>query len=195
MRGSKTIEFDFDITYSKGGQFVTTRQITVREPGLGKYDVHATMTAFVSKAALSFSKLAKEMRGAGGQQPEQSEPSAPPADDDDQDVMQLMAMGLGIDEFPKFATYVKKAMTGSPRVATVGEGTDQAITEEVWESLDQNGGMEAVNKVMSEFTGFFFEALNKRQAKRTGAATSATSSSPTKAPSPMTRRANSRLPS
>lgn len=193
MRGTKTITFDdCEFTYSKGGQFVRGNQITVREPGLGKWEVHSQMTAYVSKAALAFSRLA-----AGMQVPDRPVEDEPEVADQDeqQDVMQLMAMGLGVDEYPKFASYVKRVLTGSPRLASVGEDGESAVTDEVWDSLAENGGMEAVTRVMSEFTGFFFEALNKRRAKRSGAVTAPTSASPTKAPSPIARRPSSRLPS
>lgn len=192
MRGSKTLTFDFEFTYSKGGQFVKHNRITVKEPGLGKWEVHSQMTAYVSKAALAFSKLAADM-----QQPAriEDEASEAPNPDEEQDVMQLMAMGLGVEEYPKFANYVKRVLTGAPRLASVGEDGDGAVTDEVWESLAENGGMEAVSRIMSEFTGFFFEALGKRRAKQNGAATAPISASPTRAPSPIARRPSSRLPS
>lgn len=192
VKGIKTIDFDFDITYSKGGQFVATRQITVREPGLGKWEVHSQMTAFVGKAALAFSKLAADMAQPAG------DGEAPATDvdvDEEKDLMSLMSMGLGVDEYPKFANYVKKVLTGAPRLAYVGEDQAQAITDEVWESLAENGGMESVTRVMSEFTDFFFMGRAKRQAKRNGADTPPISASPTRAPSPTARRPTSRLQS
>lgn len=195
VKGIKQIDFDFDITYSKGGRFVTTRQITVRAPGLNRFEVHAAMTAYVNKAALAFTEIAGKLQGSAPAQPEA--PTQPPetASEDDQDVIQLMAMGLGIEKFPEFVVYVKRVLTNSPRLATAGESGDQALTDEVWESLEANGGMEAVHRVMSEFTGFFFEAMGKRQAKQSGVASAPTSASPTKGPSPIARRPSSRLSS
>lgn len=189
MKGEKTINFDFAFQYSEGGKFAEASSITVRAPGLGKFDVHTTMSAYVGKAALAFTRLASEMpqQAAAEADDDSGEPKT-----DDQDVMQLMAMGLGVDEFPKFAMYVKRALTGTPKLAHVTD-TKIGLTDEIWESIEAGGGMEAVQKVMSDFAGFFFEALGGRRAKANGAEPAPTSASPTKAASPMRPRATSRI--
>lgn len=185
MRGEKTVTFDFAFTYSDKGHFVEAREITIRAPGISKFDTHARMKAWVGKAVLAFSSIARPTAASDDEPPAQD-------GDDDQDVMQLMSMGLGVDDYTAFCAFVKKALTGST-LATVGE-SKIPVSDEIWIDLEDKGGMEAVFKVMSEFTGFFFAALQKSP-KPNGAAPAPSSASPSKAPSPTKPRALSRLPS
>lgn len=184
-RGEKVVTFDFNFTYSEKGSYVEANSITLKAPGLAKFDTHARMKGWVGKAVLAFSANAKP--AAGGQSDDEP---ARKDDDDDQDVMQIMSMGLGVDDFATFAAYVKKTLTNST-LATVGD-RGVLLTDEVWMDLEKHGGMEAVMKVMSDFTGFFFEALTSR--KKSGAAPVPSSVSPTKAASASKPRALSRLP-
>lgn len=194
MKGENTVEFDFTFQYSRGGKFEEGHSITIRAPGLGKYDVHTTMTAYVGRAALAFAKLASSDSGQPAPHADSSAEADQPSgeDQDEQDVMQLMAMGLGVEEFPKFAMYLKRVLTGTPKLARVTD-TDVGISDEIWESLEANGGMDAVHRVMSDFTGFFLGSMAARQQKPNGAAPAHSSASPTKAPSPTRQRVNSRL--
>lgn len=187
-RGVKTITFDFPISYPIDGQYQETDRITVRSPGLGKYDVYSTMKAYVGKAMLNMSKARAGMKSEVEQKialqddDDVVDVDGDDADNDEKDVMIIMAMGLSTEEYPKFATYVQKVLTGSTRLATVGAEDKVAITDEVWTSLEEGGGMEAVNRVMSEFVSFFFDALPSP--KKSGKSKSPTSSSPPRPPSP-----------
>lgn len=183
-RGEKVVTFDFNFTYSEKGSYVEANTITLRAPGLAKFDTHARMKGWVGKAVLAFTSNAKPSGAAqADEEPEQG-------GDDNQDVMQIMSMGLGVDDFATFATFVKKTLTNST-LATVGD-RGVLLTDEVWMDLEKHGGMEAVMKVMSDFTGFFFEALTSR--KKNGAAPAPSSVSPIKVASASKPRALSRLP-
>lgn len=181
MRGEKTVTFDFNFEYSHDGNFVEANTITLRAPGLGKFDVHNTMQAYVSKAVVSF---AAQLRDANKGQPDTSDNDEDVSDtseqDEDKDVMVIMAMGLDLDVYPKFASYVQKVLTNTPKLATIGD-TKMPITDAVWASIEERGGIEAANKIMSEFTSFFFDALGSKKANGKGKHHS--SASPSKGPS------------
>ena len=190
MRGEKTVTFDFNFEYSHDGNFVEANTITLRAPGLGKFDVHNTMQAYVSKAVVSF---AAQLRDANKGQPDQSTDDEDVSDtsepDDDKDVMVIMAMGLDLDVYPKFAAYVQRVLTNTPKLATIGD-TKVPITDAVWSSIEERGGIEAANKIMSEFTSFFFDALGSKKASGKGKPLS--SASPSKGPSPSNTPKTSR---
>lgn len=196
-KGVKTIDLGFEIAYSVKGQFVRTNTITVREPGLGKYEVWAAMKSFVTQAQpaiLEVAAKAQAAAAAAGHVPE-PDPEVQPeteGEDDERDIMTWMALGLGDKKFQDYFRYVKTALTNAPRLATVGD-SEQPITDEVWLEIDEKGGMEAVTRIMSEFTGFFFGGQQK-SAKPNGGATSPSSPSPPPATSTTGRRATSRLP-
>ena len=180
MRGEKTIDLGFMVDVSVGGEYVPADNVTVRAPGLGKFDVHTTMQAYVSQAVLNFSKMRGEMTAA--MESDDDDDAAPAATgDDEQDVMMIMAMGLK-SEYPAFAAYVKKVLTNS-KLASVG---DSKLTDEAWIAIEEAGGTEAALRVMSEFTGFFFDALGSK--RKTGSDKSPTSSSRTKAGSNTKKR-------
>lgn len=195
MRGEKKIDLGFDISYSMKGQFVTTRTITVREPGLGKYEVWSTMKSFVMQAQPGIFEVAAKAQAAasaGVPAAEESDDPQPESEDDTKDILSWMAIGLGEKKFNDYMRYVKAALTNAPKLATVGD-SEQPITDEVWEALDEKGGMTAVTNILSEFTGFFFGGQQK-SAKTNGGATSPSSPSPPQGTSPTGRRATSRLP-
>lgn len=191
MRGEKTVTFDFNFEYSHDGNFVEANTITLRAPGLGKFDVHNTMQAYVSKAVVSF---AAQLRDANKGQPDQSTDDDDVSDtseaqDEDKDVMVIMAMGLDLDVYPKFASYVQRVLTNTPKLATIGD-TKAPITDAVWTSIEERGGIEAANKIMSEFTSFFFDALGSKKGNGKGKLPS--SASPSKGPSPSNTPKTSR---
>lgn len=171
MRGEKVIDLGFSIDVSQGGEYVPADTVTVRAPGFrGKgFEIHTTMQAYVSSAALSF---AKQRELFAGQRDAAEEPGE---GGDEQDVMQIMSMGLGVDAYPKFAAYVQRVLTNS-ELATVGESG--RLTDEAWEKIEEAGGAESCLRIMSEFTGFFFGALGS--SGKTGSGKSPTSSSRTK---------------
>lgn len=125
MRGEKYVTFDFKFVYSEKGSFVEADTIKLRAPGLAKFDTHARMKGFVGKAVLAFSTIARPTTGGGA-----DEPPAHTDGDDEQDVMQLMSMGLDVDDFAAFCAFVKRALTGSS-LATVGD-TNIPVADEVW---------------------------------------------------------------
>ena len=185
MRGEKVIDFGFTFKYSDGGEFQEASEIVLRAPGLDKFDVHTSMKAWTGKAMLNFAQIARGETVSD----EQIEQESPDNTTDDQDVMQMMSMGLNVDEFPKFAAYVRKVLTNSKKLATVGQ-TDIPLTDATWIDIENQGGMEAVFKIMSDFTGFFLGALTSKG--QNGDGKSATLSSRTKAVSATKKRSVSR---
>lgn len=191
-RGETVVTFDFEFSYSKGGQFVPTNRIVVRAPGLSLLDIHGAMKSHVAQAqkgAMSFlvqAQAARESMGVEEEKPE--DPNAEP------DVLQLMSMGLSPDEHTKFLVYVKKVLSNRVALAYVGDAASPSpITDEVWDQIEEHGGIEAFERIVNAFTSFFFAGLSRPTSTPTnGSAESPGSASPTKAPLPMSRRERTR---
>lgn len=175
MRGEKTIDLGFTISVSQGGDYVSADTVTVRAPGFRRADIHDTMVAWVSKASINFTKLRAGLPVSD--QPIDDDEALKSIDDADQDWMQMVAMGLEVDQYAGFASYVRKVLTNS-KLASVGD-VDAKLTDEAWEAIYDQGGMEAVRRIESAFVGFFFESL--MSTKRHGNGKSPFSASPTKA--------------
>lgn len=190
-RGETVVTFDFEFSFSKGGQFVPANRIVVRAPGVAHLDIHSAMKAYASKVAMAMSEFASRAK-----QVSDEDDTNKPDPDAEQDVMALMAMGLGTEEFPKFVQYVKRALSNRHALASVGDydpANPTPITDEVWDQLESAGGMEAIDKVMSAFTNFFFEALLRQNSRtKNGSADSHGSAPATKAPLPTSRRERTR---
>lgn len=194
-RGETVVTFDFEFTYSSGGQFVPTNRVVVRAPGLALLDVHAAMKSHVAQAQkgmLDFiikTQQARDAAGVSDEQPDE-EPEQEP------DVMQLMSMGLAPEDYVKFMTFVKKVLSNRVSLAFVGDpAAPTPVTEEVWDQIERLGGMPAFEKLVNAFTGFFFVGLNPQTSPpKTGNGASPGSASATKAPLPMSRRGITRSP-
>lgn len=191
MRGEKTITLEFPVNYSSKGAFLESDKITLRAPGFAKFDVHSTMTAYVGEAMKGFITIREQMTAAQAAAEAGDEDENEKPDDEDRDVMQLMAMGLGIEKYPAFALYLKKILTNAPKLATIGEQNDP-ISDEVWMEIENAGGVDGANRIFSEFTGFFFDSLGKKLDKKSGRSSATSSATPPKAISPTKPRANSR---
>lgn len=200
MRGETIITLDEPIRYSENGSFSETHTITVRAPGLGKRHVHATMQAWVMEAISNLqNKRADLMKQAEAEAKAKNplnvddpEPGADGKDDTGEDplgVWQMMSMGLGPERFPRFQDYIMRELTGTPKLASVGDN-GSPLTDAVWESLDETGGMDAVGRVLGTFAGFFTGAPKSK--KPSGNVTSPSSPSPVMAGSRSNTRANSR---
>lgn len=175
----KTITFDHDFVYSKGGEFVTAREITVCEPNYDRRHVYRTMRAYLAKADLAMMKFYADMTAGQKTSDPDDVPLEPKMDDApkkaavEPDVLDQMRMALGLEGFPTFCDYVQKELTGCKQLAFVG--TDMAgeirdrspITEEVWMAISKAGGMEAIDKVLSAFASFF-SGYQPETAKTTG---------------------------
>lgn len=190
-RGETVVTFDFEFTYSSGGQFVSTNRIVVRAPGLSLLDVHGTMKSFTSQAQrgmmefiIKAQQARKDLPADEDEQGEQIEP----------DVLELMAMGLPSEDYPRFLSYVKKALSNRVSLAYVGDPTaPHPITDEVWLDIEKHGGIDAFYTIARAFTGFFFSGPSPQTSPpKNGTDASPISASATKAPLPMSRRATTR---
>lgn len=191
MRGEKKIEFDFSFQYSENGSFAEASSITVRAPGLGKYDVHTTMQSFIGKASLGFRKAHQGVSEPSSEGPViDDEPAEAVSEKDhDENVLMLISMGLSTEEYQKFTTYLYRALTNCPKLASVGD-TKEPVTEAVWLSIEENGGIAAFEKVVSAFVGFFL--VSPRSQKTNGRSVPTTSASPPRATSPTSAPRKSR---
>ena len=175
MRGEKTIEFDFEFTYSRKGSFMKGSRITLREPGLGKRQVHATMTAFMSEAmlgqmrhlsAFQEASKAKELQKAADAEDEEAEDQdeAELETETERNVLATMAAGLGTEKFPAFMDYVIKALTEAPKLASI-EDSEVGLTHATLEEIAENGGMEAIDRIVGVFASFFDDTARARRKK------------------------------
>lgn len=200
MRGEKTITLDYEILYSKGGQFVPTNIITVRAPSLDQYKIHSLMQSWTSEGALGWRKanaetLAKLEAAAEAAQAApapQAGAAETPAEDVQIDVMHMMSQGLPPERYAIFSQFVMDTLKNNPRLAYVGGDEKAPITDHVMQQIGEQGGIADWDRIASDFSGFFMLGTGSRQ-KPSGADSSPTSVSPIKAPSPSPKRANSRL--
>ena len=82
MRGEKTINFDYELLYSKAGAFVPATSITVRAPGLDQYKIHSRMQAWVAEAANGLRKAFSQVAApAGAGDDEKDKPEEVDVDD------------------------------------------------------------------------------------------------------------------
>lgn len=157
----KTIRFDFEFEYPAHGRNERASAITVCEPPYAQRDVLRRMQAYVAEMQRGIMKTftpeqldeAARRREQGGSN-QGEEPEAETAAIEN---LASMRMGLGVEEYVKFADYVQRALTNAKGLAFVGEDPDSRvpITDLVWVNLSNAGGMEAVDRVLSEFVGFF----------------------------------------
>jgi hypothetical protein len=195
MRGEKTIDLGVTFRYPNGkGQYEETSAVTVRAPGLSMFHVHTRMQAWVVDGLVG--AMNKVVREKGAEQARAD--AAAEADADQQAeqeehpgdvIMDRMAIGLG-ERYPDFAVYIKKVLTNS---ALVSVGAGGRMTDEAWEAIEAEAGMQGVLVVLGTFAGFFLGSGPSK--KPNGNASSTISSSDTKAalmpPGPKKRHLSS----
>ena len=96
----------------------------------------------------------------------------------------------------EFAEFVMATLKNNHRLAWVGDEAkaSTALTDHVVQQIVEKGGLADLDRIFSDFAGFFMLGQGSK-AEKSGSASATTSVSPTKATSPTPRRANSRLQS
>lgn len=153
MRGTQTITFDFDFDYAHKGEFDTANAIVVKAPGLKDYAVHAWMKAAVTDALFNFAGRFAHLRDQAGE-----EAGGGTSDSDEQDSLMILSGGMG-KAFPEFVERLRKTLTKAPHLAHVAVEGEPPLTDKVWESLAEKGGLEACDRVLSGFCGLFLHDL------------------------------------
>ncbi len=181
---TKTVTFhDFTFRYSRRGQFEDACSITVCEPNFEKRAVHAKMSAMVFDALI---KAQQRVARPQSEEAPQVEPAAAAAASDGSDVEVLagadqaepdylihMQMGMPSSDYSAFLEYARVQLTGDRRLAFVGDDTSGPVKERipidegVWMSLAEEGGMDAVNRVLSAFVSFFHPAARQKRTSGT----------------------------
>ena len=163
MRGTKQITFPFEFQYSEGGSFKKEFAVTLRAPSLGQFKVHNQMTAYAWMAEIGIAARFADIKRPEPSAPDASEPQEPAAEETDQDkatrAMSVFAMGLGAEKYPEFVDFLKAKLTRNAALARVGD-TSVALTDEVWESIEAEGGMDAVMLILGSFAGFFLRTAD-----------------------------------
>lgn len=195
MRGEKTVDLGYEITYPYKGQEYPSSEITVRAPGMSMYRTHSLMQAWTIKGANGWRKAyaddIEKARKAAGDAPAVA-PEKTDDGDTEVDVMAMMAAGLG-DQFAEFSAFVLDTLKNNIHLASIGPADMRApISDLVLKQIDEAEGPDGWNRVASEFTGFFMLGQPSK-AKTSGADSSPPSASATKEASPTPKRVNSRL--
>jgi hypothetical protein len=184
-QGEKVVIFDFQYKYSDSGQFKEEFAVTVRAPSLADFSIHNVMTAYAAEAQQNnqaagmkmFSSISSEQLDAmfkerranrDGEQTDLVELDT----DMVTRVISTYAAGLGAEKFDRFMAFLKKTLTGNPRLVTVGE-TKIPLKDAEWEAIAQAGGMDAITQIMATFAGFFLEALPSKSPSANGDASQA----------------------
>lgn len=149
-----TVSFDFEFKYPAKGAYEFATAITVCEPNWDKRQVYRKMHAYVAEAQKGMLKM---FTNSDLQAQAESSTKTDDSEPGDIDPLQIMRMGLGVEMYPTFVEWLTRELTNSKALAFVGTDTDARIpvTEEVWMNLEEAGGMEAVDKVVGAFAGFF----------------------------------------
>lgn len=193
MHGEVTLNFE-PFRISENGNFEEVTTVTLRAPALGKRHVHITMQTWVMEAFSEMQRKRPELFKAEVESSvaigDEDAPKAVKKNNEDphkeaKGMWQMMQMGLGHDVFPRFADYVMNELTGSPRLATVGEN-GVALTESAWEAIVDANGMDTIAIICGTFVGFF--TGDQKSPKGNGSATSPSSSSRAKAGSRSSTR-------
>ena len=170
----KVINFDFEFTYSRGGQILSESSICVAEPNYDKQTVFHKMRAFATLAE-------KGVLDWLSRQPvREAKTDAVAADKPTDDsaanaisALDSLRFGLPSDDYIRMVDYVQKELTASPSLAWVGFDTTQpradraVLNHGVWESIGIHGGMDAIEKVVSEFADFFLGRDSKKSSSAT----------------------------
>ncbi len=161
IAGVKKIKFDFEFTYSKGGDDDLGDTIVLIEPGYDDLEVHARMTSLVTKGL--FGALPSIRALEPKDQSEDTAAKSPDTSNKEGDDMWLMALGMSDKKYIEFVTYVKKLLTNDARYAHIG-GEEIGITDMLWEEIGRQGGKQEIDRILSEFAGFFIEAMQEKKA-------------------------------
>lgn len=155
IAGIKKITFDFSFTYSKGGDEEIGDTIVLKEPSYSELETHARMTSLVTKglfAAMPHMKdivdvedKAVEIKSAGKKSQDRS-------------ALFLMSLGMNDKKYIEFVSYVKNLLTNNSRYAFI-DGSEVGIADLTWKEIEKEGGKAAIDRVLSEFTSFFIEAM------------------------------------
>lgn len=162
----KVVTFDFVFKYPRSGHFAEESAICVAEPNYAKQAVFHRMRTFATQAE-------KGVIAWLATQPPRETPAASSDSKDDNKESEISALdslrfGLPPETYLDLVDYVQKALSSSPQLAWVGADADQPMAERValnpsiWESLGTEGGMDAVEQVVSEFASFFLGRATKK---------------------------------
>lgn len=156
MRGKKLVQLPINFKYSDAGAFKEDCAVTISAPALDQFKVHSKMMAFASEAetnlAIKFASVERPKSDAP--EPEKEEQKEETDEEMADRVLGIYAMGLGTEKFPEFMEYVKAVLTGNSKLASVGD-TNIPLRAESWDSIDLEGGLEAVSLLIATFAGFF----------------------------------------
>jgi hypothetical protein len=164
---SKTIEFDFSFTYSKGGQYEEAKSVTVCEPNFDNRAVFRKMSGYI---ALAQKGLVKTFSGLSRSQiEEQVEEKAPVEAPAEAEALATLSMGLEIDAYEEMLRFVEKALTSNKHLAYVGNDPQSRVpvTEEVWRNIAEAGGLEQMERVIGAFASFFMGTPSAKTSPKT----------------------------
>lgn len=155
VAGVTKIKFDFEFTYSKDGDEDIGDTIVLNAPNFQQSEIHYRMTSFVTKGI--FSAMPQLEKAAGISDDDKSDDKND--SDEEQNYMLIMALGMDDKQFVEFTKYVKQILTNNPDLARI-DNEQIGITDLLWQQIAENGGPQAVDRVLSAFIHFFMAALN-----------------------------------
>lgn len=164
IAGVKKITFDFEFTYPKEGDEELGDTIVVREPSYEDLEVHSRMTSLVTKGIFKVSQITKNSGSIDEGASDVPSSNSSSKSDEEQNAMFLMALGMDDKKYIEFVRYVKKLLTNDNRFAHI-DGEELGVSDELWKTIEKEGGKKAVDKVLSTFVNFFIEAMSQTETK------------------------------
>lgn len=170
-RGKATVEFDFGFEYSDGGEFCRATAIDLQAPGRGLIDVHNIMESWIGKGMVGAAKVHNDIKDLIASVDE-DEAREKVKKGGGKGRLKMLSMGLDPENYNRLVKYVLKSLTNSP-LAMIS-GTKIKLNEGIWNSLEEEGGLDAILEVVGEFIGFFEDKAptKKKSKKKSGTASS-----------------------
>jgi hypothetical protein len=161
IAGVKKIKFDFEFTYSKGGDDDLGDTIVLKSPSFMDLDFNNHMTATVSKAMSG-------IPDGGKDDPDDLSQKVEPSPEEVREelrsrALSLMSIGLSQKGYNEYVKFLIKKLTNNNKYAHI-EDEEIGITDLLWREIEAKGGKKAIQKILSEYTYFFIQDLMKEAA-------------------------------
>lgn len=157
---TKVLTFDFNFRYTRAGILDESSAIVLCEPSYTHQRTFHQMRAWCTMAEKGMISWLANVQNTMDRN---SDPDAKVKPDDSQQpsALDTLRYGLTAEKYIEFVEFVQRELTGKKALAWVGsdDGAELAqrfeLNAGVWQSIGENGGMDAIEKVISGFADFF----------------------------------------
>lgn len=162
MRGETMLTLDFEFEFSHNGEVQKEFAVKLRAPGLDQYAIHNRMAGLASEAQVGLAQRYSKIERPKAADIAEAVAAAEQAVDQETEseaaarVLDAFATGLGPERFAETMDWLRRTLTGNAKLASIGD-TGTPIRDKVWESIADQGGLDAVNLILGTFIAFFMD--------------------------------------